>query len=444
MLIDKCLGIFYDQSKVSASTSSRHFPSKHFGHCLEVSYRIRDIAGWLLLAIVAWINHPWEHSHLSFKGGSVGCCKGGKVFGHDGTPAGFGSGCKGLYLDWGDVLAFYHTAAGGSGIEGYHDEVLFEETEGHLVGGALYLLGPEVIVVIVSAQSWHTDADGVLGSGDVAVFSLGVVLETEHEAGKGLGVHLGETHRPDLLYHLTGAGAEAATVAHLKGGLQGDGDGPTGVVLADVGLVDPGTGDIQPCWNRAIGFWLLAVGGRWLLLAEGGFEGAGAAGLEAGMGCALELDVLDASFFAKLALGWAAAFGIDHEDVGLYDVEGGDKVDDSTTLIDIGFFHGLDVPYHEEAFFLGEHGLTMFVLEVGGIGPYAYIEVAKLGGLLEELYVSAVKQVVTTRYEDFFAHLFHNSFLEVLDKVGAYFGGYMVGCYLGHVVLYHDFYKLFE
>ena len=78
-------------------------------------------------------------------------------------------------------------------IEGYHDEVLFEETEGYLIGGVLYLLGPEVIVVVVPAQSWDADTDGISCSGDVAVFALGVVLETENLASEHLRVHLAET-----------------------------------------------------------------------------------------------------------------------------------------------------------------------------------------------------------------------------------------------------------
>ena len=96
------------------------------------------------------------------------------------------------------------------------------------------------------------------------------------------------------------------------------------------------------------------------------------------MGCALELDVLDTSLFAELALGRAATFGIDHEDVGLYNIEGGNEVDDSTTLVDIGLLDGLDVLDHEETFFLGEHGFTMFIFQIGSIRAYAYIEVTKL------------------------------------------------------------------
>lgn len=98
--------------------------------------------------------------------------------------------------------------------------MLLQETEGHLVGGALYLLGPEIIVIIMSAQARDTNTDGVLGTGDVAVFTLGVVLEAEDEAGEHLGVHLRELDGPDLLNHLARRGAQATTVSHLKGGLK--------------------------------------------------------------------------------------------------------------------------------------------------------------------------------------------------------------------------------
>lgn len=58
----------------------------------------------------------------------------------------------------------------------------FEESEGHLVGGALYLLWPEVVVIVVAAETGDADADGVLCSGDVAVFALGVFLGLLHNS----------------------------------------------------------------------------------------------------------------------------------------------------------------------------------------------------------------------------------------------------------------------
>ena len=209
----------------------------------------------------------------------------------------------------------------------------------------------------------------------MSVLALGAVLETEDEAGKHLGIHLGELHGPYLLNHLAGRGAETATVAHLEGGFKRDGDGPAGMVHADVGLVDPGASEVQPCWNACTGCWLLAVG---LLGAEGGFQRTGAAGLQALMGCALELDVLYAALLAELALGGAASLGIDDEDVGLDEVERGKEVDDSPTLVDIGFLDGLDILDHEEALLLGEHGLAMLILEVGGIGAYTDVQLSKL------------------------------------------------------------------
>ena len=143
-----------------------------------------------------------------------------------------------------------------------------------------------------------------------------------------------------------------------------------------------------------------------LLGAEGGLEGAGAAGLQALMGSALKLDVLYAALLTELSLGGAATLGIDDEDVGLDEVERGKEVDDSPTLVDIGFLDGLDVLDHEEALFLGKHGLAVLILQVGGIGTDTYIELAKLRGLLEELYMTAMKKVIATRNEDFFHIIF--------------------------------------
>ena len=114
------------------------------------------------------------------------------------------------------------------------------------------------------------------------------------------------------------------------------------------------------------------------------------------MGGALQLNILDATLLAKLTLGGAASLGIDNEDVGLDEVERGDEVDDTTALVDVGFLDGLDILDHEQTLLLREHGLTVLVLEIGGIGTNTYIELAKLGGLLEELYMTAMKKVVAT------------------------------------------------
>ena len=194
-------------------------------------------------------DHAGEHGGLGIEGGFVGGSEGGEVALEDGCPAGVGGVGEGLDLRGGDVLAFNHGAAGLAGLHGKHHEVLLEEAEGHLVIGVLDLLGPEVIVVVVAAEAGDADTDGVLGTGDVAVFALGVVLEAEDEAGEHLGIHLGELDGPDLLDHLARTCAQATTVADFEGGLQRDGDGPAGMVLADVGLVDPGAGEVQPCWN---------------------------------------------------------------------------------------------------------------------------------------------------------------------------------------------------
>ena len=114
------------------------------------------------------------------------------------------------------------------------------------------------------------------------------------------------------------------------------------------------------------------------------------------MGGALKLDILYSALGTELTLGVAASLGIDDEDVGLDEVQGGEEVDDTTALVDIGFLDGLDILDHEQTLFLREHGLTVLVLQIGGIGTDTYIELAKLGGLLKELYMTAMKEVIAT------------------------------------------------
>ena len=208
----------------------------------------------------------------------------------------------------------------------------------------------------------------------MSIFTLGIVLEAEDEASQHLGIHLGKLDGPYLLNHLTRRGAETAAVTHLEGGLKRDGEGPTRMVGADVRLINPGAGKVESRGDTSR--WLLAI--SLFLVAKGGLERARAAGLETCMGSALELDILDAALFAELTLGSATSLGIDNEDVGLDDIEGGYEVDDTPTLVDISLLDGLDIAHHEEALFLGKHGLAVLVLQVGGIRTYAYIELTKL------------------------------------------------------------------
>lgn len=219
MLDDEGLGILYYQCEVTTTTGTGHLPCKDVVHGAILCDGFADVAVVLLgMTYVSGGDHTGEHGCLGLEGGSVGGGKGVEIVLQDGLPTSFGSIGQGLDLGGSDVLTLHHGATGLARGHGNHHEVLFEEAEGHLVIGALDLLGPEVIVVVVAAKAGDADADGVLGTRDVTVFALGIVLEAEHEAGKHLGIHLGELDGPYLLNHLAGRGAQAATIAHVEGG----------------------------------------------------------------------------------------------------------------------------------------------------------------------------------------------------------------------------------
>lgn len=247
---DEGLGIAHDEGEVTAATGTGHLPGEDIIHSTVPGDGFGNVASIFLgMTDIGGGYHAGEHGCLGLEGGSVGDGKAVEIVLQDGLPTSFGSIGQGLDLGGSDVLTLHHGATGLAGGHGNHHEVLFEEAEGHLVIGALNLLGPEVIVIVVAAEAGDADTDGVLGTRDVTVFALGIVLKAEDEAGKHLGVHLGELDGPYLLDHLTSGGAKATTVAHLEGGLKGDGEGPTGMVHTDVGLINPGAGQIQPCWD---------------------------------------------------------------------------------------------------------------------------------------------------------------------------------------------------
>ena len=250
VVLHKRLGIVDNEGEVAATASTGHLPGEDVGHGAVVGNGLGDVAIILIgVTDVGRLDHAGEHGGLGIEGGSVGSGKAYEVFLQDGLPAVLSGIGKSLDLSGGDILVLDNTAAGLAGLDGNHHEVLLEEAEGHLIGGVLDLLGPEIVIIVVTAQARNADADGILGTRDMAVLTLGVVLEAEDQTCQHLGIHLGELDGPDLLDHLAGRGAEAATVSHLKGGLQRDGEGPTGMVLADVGLVDPGTCEIKAGGN---------------------------------------------------------------------------------------------------------------------------------------------------------------------------------------------------
>src|SRR5574344_2224655 len=97
----------------------------------------------------------------------------------------------------------------------------------------------------MTAETGHANPDAILCSGYLAIFTFRVILEAKHQSGQHLGIHLGQFHRPYLLDHLASAGAETATVSHFKSRLQRNGDSPTRMIHAHIGLVNPSASKVK-------------------------------------------------------------------------------------------------------------------------------------------------------------------------------------------------------
>ena len=273
------------------------------------------------------------------------------------------------------MLACDNRGALATGKHGDQAEVMLEPGEDGLIVAVLYLIGPVVIVVIMSTQARDADADGVLGSTDIALMG-GVVLEAEQELGQGLAIAIGELVGPDLLGGIAGGGAHASTLHELYRRLQRDGQCPAGTEAGDIGLVDPGACEVQ------------AVGE---LTLDGVPQRCSGTGFEACLGHSLQHDILYTSLLTELSLGFAATVFVDDEDIGLHTVDGVDEVHHAAASVDIGFLDVADGTDHIEAFLLGVDGLARLELLDGGIGADADIQVAIAGGLLEEGDVAAVE-----------------------------------------------------
>ena len=76
--------------------------------------------------------------------------------------------------------------------------------ENLLIQTGFKLIRPETIIIIMSHQSRHADTDGILRTTHDTVAALRIVLETEHQLGKNLRIHVRQLHRPYLLDHIAG------------------------------------------------------------------------------------------------------------------------------------------------------------------------------------------------------------------------------------------------
>ena len=165
VLLHEGLGIAHDKGEVAATAGTGHLPGEDVVHSAVTVDSLTDVAIVLLgMAHVGGFDHAREHGGLSSEGGAIGGSEAIEVVSEDGMPASIGSIGKSLDLIGGDILTLDNGAAGLTGFHRHHHEVFFEETESHLIGAGLYLLGPEIIVVVVAAEAGNADADGVLGT----------------------------------------------------------------------------------------------------------------------------------------------------------------------------------------------------------------------------------------------------------------------------------------
>lgn len=245
MRLAERFGVVYDEGEIATAAGTGHFPCEHVGHGAVVGNGGCHIAVILFgMTNIGRFNHAGKHGHLGFERSFVSRSEIGQVVGDDGLPASIGRIGKRLYLGGRNIFFFHHRTTGFAGFHGQHHQMFFQKAKRHFVVGAFYLGGPEVVVVIMSAKTRHTNTDGILGTGDMSVGTLGIIFETEHQTGQHFRIHLGKLHGPNFLYHAASAGTQTTTVAHLESRFQRNGDGPAGMMHAYVRLVYPSTGQV--------------------------------------------------------------------------------------------------------------------------------------------------------------------------------------------------------
>ena len=242
---------------------------------------------------------------------------------------------------------------------------------------------------MVSAQSWHTDSDGILCSGNDAVTSLWVVLEAEDKLCQHLSIHVGQFYRPNPLYLFASGGGEAASFSYFEVRHKRDGKGPAWCEATDIRLVNPSSCQVESGWN----------------LANLTLKACTRTRIKPVCRCPLKHDILYSALFAEPTLLVACSINIHHKAIRLEFLDRRHKVHHATTFVDESFFDVPNALYHEEAFLLGIERLVVLILQYSRIRPDADVEIAILSGLPEELNVPAMQQIIASANKDFFHFL---------------------------------------
>jgi hypothetical protein len=107
-----------------------------------------------------------------------------------------------------------------------------------------------------------------------------------------------------------------------------------------------------------------------------------------------------ASFLAEFAFVVITSIFVYHQNIGLYDVQGRQEIQNAASGIDIRIFYIADALYHEQPFLLAVNGLMVFIAFDCLVTPYSDIQITVFRRLTEEFDVTAVKEVVATAYEN--------------------------------------------
>ena len=214
MILCKFKTVLYYQCQITTAAGSRHLPCQNLLHAaIAVNHRLHTRFRFYH-TVDRRIHHTREHRNLGLERCPVCCSKCIEVVRQNRFPAGISCISQHLHLLRSDILTFHHAASRPSRFHRNHHQVVFQESEGHLILRTLNLLRPEVVVIIMTHQTGNTDTDRILGTRDDTVMTLRIVLETENQSGEHLRIHLRQPHRPYLLNHLTGRGGQT-TSDHL-------------------------------------------------------------------------------------------------------------------------------------------------------------------------------------------------------------------------------------
>ena len=260
-------------------------------------------------------------------------------------------------------------------LHGNHAKMALQPLQYSLVLTGLNAQRPEVVIIIMATKTGNTDADCVLCTADDTVFTLRMILETEHEPRQCLRVHIRKLIGPDAFNNIARRGGKAASLTDFERRFQRNRNGPSGCVAADIRLIDPSARDIKS--RRQLTRTLLQF--------------CAAPRCKSLVWITLKNHIFHTALLTDPTFLLASAITVNNQNIRLHDVQRRQEIHHAMPLIDEGILYIADAFHHEQTLLLRINRLVILVMKDGFIRTNTHVQVAILSRLTKELHMTTMQ-----------------------------------------------------